>query len=68
MGESYGYTLEQICWDIVFLPFVVKHDLLMFILEKLFKNQRAMRAVFGLDTMKFIELSARMDALRAFHE
>jgi len=35
----------------------------MLILEKLCKNQRVMRAVFGLDAAKFAELGARMDEM-----
>jgi hypothetical protein len=35
----------------------------MFILQKLYKNPRTMRAVFGLDEAKFNELAERMDAL-----
>jgi len=33
----------------------------MLILEKLFKSQRTMKAVLGLDTAKFAELAQRMD-------
>ena len=35
----------------------------MIFLEKLYKNRRAMRAVFGLDEAKFNELAGRMDSL-----
>jgi len=35
----------------------------MIVLEKLYKNRRTMRAVFGLDEAKFNELVGRMDAL-----